>query len=214
VAIERARLSDQSIRRARTDERTRIARDVHDTLAQGFTAVALHIEAGLSQLAPDDEARVPLRRALDVARQGIDEARRSIRDLRPTPMENRPLSESIGALSRQFTADTGIRVRLEISDVGALPPDVETELYRIAGEALTNIGKHAAAREAAIRLDGSRTRVRLTISDAGAGFQPRTARRRGFGLAGMEERASQIGGRAKIRSAPGRGTIVTVTVKR
>ena len=214
VAIERARLSEQSIRRARTDERTRIARDVHDTLAQGFTAVALHIEAGLSQLAPDDEARVPLRRALDVARQGIDEARRSIRELRPTPMENRPLSESIGALSRQFTADTGIRVRLEISDVGALPPDVETELYRIAGEALTNIGRHAAAREAAIRLEGSRTRVRLIISDSGAGFQPRTARRRGFGLAGMEERARQIGGRARIRSAPGRGTTVTVTVKR
>lgn len=214
VAIERARLGEHSIRRARADERTRIARDVHDTLAQSFTAVALHVEAALARLAPGDPAEPALRRALEIARQGLEEARRAIRALRPSPIENASLRESLAALSRQFTADTGIRVRVELADTGPLPPEVETELYRVASEALANIGRHARAREAALRLESPRGRVRLTIADSGVGFRLRDARGRGFGLAGMEERARQIGGRASIRSAPGRGTIVTVTVKR
>jgi two-component system NarL family sensor kinase len=212
VAIERTRLSEQSIERARTDERSRLARDVHDTLAQGFTAIGLHVEAGLSRLAPRDRARPSLERALDAARQGLDEARRSIRSLRALPLENRPLNEALGALSRQFTADTGVRVRLEISDTGPLPADVESELFRIASEALTNIQKHAGAREALLRLDTAGGRLRLTVRDAGVGFRVRGARRRGFGLVGIEDRARLVGGRATIRSAPGRGTSVTVTV--
>jgi two-component system NarL family sensor kinase len=212
VAIERARFGERSIEHARADERSRIARDVHDTLAQGFTAVALHIEAGLSRLEPRDEARPALRRALEVAREGLDEARRSIRGLRASTAENRPLAEALGALSRQFTADTGVRIRLEISDVGPLPTETESELFRIASEALTNIRKHAGVREAALRLDGVRGRLRLTVADAGVGFRVRGARQRGFGLVGIEDRAREIGGRTAIRSAPGRGTTVTVTV--
>ena len=111
VAIERARLGEQSIQLARADERSRLARDVHDTLAQGFTAVALQIEAALSHLDPRDRARPPLRRALDVARQSLDEARRSIRSLRAPTLESRSLAEALAAMSRQFTADTGVRVR-------------------------------------------------------------------------------------------------------
>jgi two-component system, NarL family, sensor kinase len=212
VAIERARLGEQSIERARTDERARIARDVHDTLAQGFTAVALHIESGLTRLERRDKARPPLQRALDVARESLDEARRSIRSLRAPALDNRPLAEALAALSRQFTADTGVRVRTDISDVGPLPPDTESELFRIASEALTNIRKHAAAREASLRLDATRGRLRLTIEDSGAGFRVRGARRRGFGLVGIEDRARVAGGRATIRSAPDRGTSVTVTI--
>jgi two-component system NarL family sensor kinase len=212
VAIERARLGEQSIERARADERGRIARDVHDTLAQGLTAVALHIEAGLSHLAPRNQAQPPLRRALDAARQSLDEARRSIRSLRASPLENRPLGEALAALARQFTADTGVRVRLDISDVGALPPEVETELFRIASEALTNVRKHAAAREVSLRLEPARGRLRLTVADAGVGFRARGARARGFGLSGIEDRARQVGGHARIRSAPGRGTTIAVTV--
>src|SRR5436309_4524869 len=101
VAIERARLGERSIERARAEERSRIARDVHDTLAQGFTAIALQIESGLSQLGPRDQARQPLGRALDVARQSLDEARRSIRSLRASTLETRPLAEAFGALTRQ-----------------------------------------------------------------------------------------------------------------
>jgi two-component system NarL family sensor kinase len=212
VAIERARLSEQSIQHARADERARIARDVHDTLAQGFTAVALQIEAGLSHLDRSDEARPALGKALDTARQGLDEARRSIRSLRAPALENRSLPEALGVLSRQFTAETGIRVRLEVGDVGSLPADVETEMFRIAGEALTNIRKHAHAREASLRLETIAGRLRLTVADAGAGFRVPRARGRGFGLAGIEDRARSVGGRASIRSVPGRGTTVTVQV--
>ena len=212
VAIERARLGEQSIEHARADERSRIARDVHDTFAQEFTAVALNIEAGLSHLESGDRAQPALRRALDAARQGIDEARRSIRSLRASPLENRPLAEALGALSRQFTADTGVRIRMDISDVGPLPADVESELFRVASEALTNVRKHAGAREASLSLDAARGRLRLTVADAGAGFRVRGARGRGFGLAGIEDRARLVGGRAAIKSTPGRGTRITVTV--
>ena len=212
VAIERARLGIQSIEHARADERSRIARDVHDTLAQGFTAVGLHIEAGLSHLEKRNEARPALRLALDAARQGLDEARRSITSLRASPLENRSLAEALGALTRRFTGDTGIRVRTDVADVGPLPTEVESELFRIASEALTNVRKHARARDASLRLDMVRGRLRLVVSDAGAGFQARGSRRRGFGLSGIEDRARAVGGRAVIRSAPGRGTTVTVTV--
>ena len=212
VAIERARLGERSIERARAEERSRIARDVHDTLAQGFTAIALQIESGLSQLGPRDQARQPLGRALDVARQSLDEARRSIRSLRASTLETRPLAEAFGALSRQFTADTGVRVGLELVEVGPLPPEIEGELFRIGSEALTNVRKHARAREASIRLDKTRGRLRLTVSDDGVGFRVRGARRRGFGLLGIEDRARLVGGRAVIRSRPGRGTTIEVTV--
>lgn len=212
VAIERARLGEQSIEHARADERSRIARDLHDTLAQGFTAVALHIEAGLARLARRDPAAPALRKALDAARQSLDEARRSIGTLRASSLENRTLPEALAALSREFTADTGVRVRLDVADVGPIPGDVESELFRIAGEALTNIGKHANARDASVRVDQTRGRLRLIVTDTGKGFRVRGAHRRGFGLVGIEDRARLVGGRASIRSSPGRGTTVTVTI--
>jgi two-component system NarL family sensor kinase len=212
VAIERARFSEQSVEVARADERSRMARDIHDTLAQGLTAVALQIEAGLSHLGGKHEARRPLNRALDVARSSLDEARRSVRALSPSSLEKGSLAEALAALSRGFTADTGVRIRADLAEVGALPADVETELFRIAGEALTNVRKHTKAREASLQLSVVKGRLQLKVSDSGAGFHPRRARRHGFGLIGIEERARRIGGRATIRSAPGRGTTILVTV--
>jgi len=214
MAIERARFSEQSVELARSDERSRMTREIHDTLAQGLTAVALQIEAGLSHLDSQHEARRPLNRALDVARLSLDEARRSINALSPSSLEKGSLAEALGALSRGFTADTGVRIRTDIADVGTLPADMEAELFRIASEALTNIHKHAKAREASLHLDATRRRVRLRVADTGVGFRPREARRRGLGLIGIEERARRVGGQATIRSVPGRGTTITVTVPR
>ena len=212
VAIERARLSEQSVEHARADERARIARDIHDTLAQEFAAVGLHIEAGLSHLARGDAAQRPLRLALDAARQGLDEARRSIGSLRASPLENRSLAEALAALSRRFTAETGVRVDVDISPIGPVPAETEGELFRIAGEALANVRKHSRARDVSLRLDAARDHLRLVVSDTGVGFRVRGARRRGFGLSGIEDRARALGGRATIRSAPGRGTTVAVRV--
>ncbi len=144
--------------------------------------------------------------------QGLDEARRSIGALRASPLENRSLVEALGVLSRRFTAETGVRVRMEISDSGALPGEVESELFRIASEALTNVRKHAAAREVSLRLET----IRGAFAPDRRGCRPRIspARRapRGFGLVGIEDRRALVGGRAAIRSAPGRGTTVTVTI--
>jgi two-component system, NarL family, sensor kinase len=189
-----------------------VVREIHDTLAQGLTAVALQIEAGLSRLGGTNEARRPLSRALDVARSSLEEARRSLRALTPSSLEKGSLAEALGALSRGFTADTGVRVRTDIAEVGSLPADVETELFRIASEALANVRKHAKAREASLELGIVKRRVRLKVSDTGVGFRPRSARRQGFGLVGIEERARRVGGRATIRSSPGRGTTVLVTM--
>jgi two-component system NarL family sensor kinase len=213
VAVERARLGEQSIEHARADERARIARDVHDTLAQGFTAAALHIEAGMSRLDARSQARPSLGLALAAARQGIDEARQSIAALRASPLEHRSLAEALAGLSRHFTADTGVRVRVAIAaDLPPLAREVESELFRIAGEALANVRKHSGAREASIALARVRGRLQLMVRDPGRGFRTRAARRRGFGLLGIEDRARAIGGRATIRSTPGRGTTVVVTV--
>jgi len=212
VAVERARLAETSIEHARADERSRIARDVHDTLAQEFTAVGLHIEAALPHLEARNRARPALRLALDAARQGLDEARQSIAQLRRSPLEHHSLAEGLGMLSRRFTADTGVRVRLDIADVGPLSSEIESELFRIAGEALTNTRKHAQAREASVRLAAARGRLRLVVGDNGRGFSVTPARAAGFGLSGIEDRARSIGGRAVIRSTPGRGTTITVTV--
>jgi signal transduction histidine kinase len=85
-------------------------------------------------------------------------------------------------------------------------------LFRIASEALTNVRKHAGAGEVTLRLEATRAGLRLTIEDTGSGFRARGARRRGFGLLGIEDRARAVGGRARIRSAPGRGTTVAVTI--
>jgi two-component system NarL family sensor kinase len=212
VAIERARLAERSVNVARAEERSRMAREIHDTLAQGLTAVALQIEAALSHLGRRDRAVPRLERALDVARASLDEARRSVRALRVAAMDGRSLADSLAAMARRFTADTGVRVHLDAPSPGILPTDVESELFRIASEALTNVRKHARAREVTIRLTTARRRVRLVVADEGVGFRVRGARRRGFGLLGMEDRARLVGGSLSIRSVPGRGTVLTTTV--
>jgi two-component system, NarL family, sensor kinase len=212
VAIERARLVEQATERARAEERARLARDVHDTLAQGLTAIALQIESGLTTLSRRDRSRAALTRALDVTRQSLDDARQAIRQLRSPSTANRPLAEALAILSRRFTAETGVRVDVAAGTEGAVPPEVEAELYHIASEALANVRRHAGVGEAAVRLAVEGGRVRLIVSDSGRGFRPRTARRRGFGLLGIEERARAVGGRATIRSTPGQGTTITVTV--
>src|ERR687884_918474 len=114
IAIERARLADNATRLARAEERTRIAREIHDTLAQGLTAIALNIESALNRLETrPDQARERLERALAMARENLEEARRSVLDLRTTPLAGRPLADALAALGRGFNSETGIAVRVQ-----------------------------------------------------------------------------------------------------
>src|SRR5207248_2595056 len=110
IAIERARLAEDATRLARAEERTRIAREIHDTLAQGLTAIALHIEGAMKRLdTHPDQARERLERALAMARENLEDARRSVVDLRTAGrLESKPLAEALAGLARSFTSDTGV----------------------------------------------------------------------------------------------------------
>jgi two-component system NarL family sensor kinase len=213
IAVERAGLAEDAARLARAEERTRLAREIHDTLAQGLTAIALNIESALNRLeSRPDQAREQLTRALSMARQNLEEARRSVLDLRTTPLAGRPLADALAALGRDFNSDTGITVRVDATSDVALPLRVEAELYRIAQEALTNIRKHAHAREVRISLRQRGRVLMLSIRDDGRGFSPREARGGGHGLVGMRERARLIGGRLESSAQPGRGARVVARV--
>jgi two-component system NarL family sensor kinase len=214
IAIDRARLAEAATRLARAEERTRIAREIHDTLAQGLTAITLHLESALKALERDPErSRERLERALSTARQGLEDARRSVLDLRSAPLE-KPLPEALASLARAFTGETGVRVHLRMEGDVSLPQETEGELLRIAQEALRNVRLHAHAREVEVALMGGPRRVRLRVRDDGCGFEPTDGGVGRYGLLGMRERARLAGGRLQIRSEPGAGTTVLATVPR
>jgi two-component system, NarL family, sensor kinase len=209
IAIERARLAEDSARLARAEERTRIAREIHDTLAQALTAIALQLEGALRTMdASPPRARARVERALAVTRESLDEARRSVLNLRAAPLAGKPLPEALAALGRALTAETGIRVHVD-APAAPLPPRVEAELFRIAQEALANVRRHASATEVEITLTTAPRRVRLAIRDNGSGFKPAAVPEGRLGLVGMRERAQVLGGGLRVQSAPGRGTTIT-----
>ena len=212
IAIERARLAEETARLARVEERARLAREIHDTLAQSLTAIALHLEAAVGQLERDPaRSRQRILRALDVTRSSLEDARGSVLNLRASALAGRPLPEALAALARTVTADTGIRVRVEASHAAPLPARIESELFRIAQEALTNVRRHAEATEATVTLDATAHRVHMTVRDNGRGFAPRAVAEGHLGLVGMRERAQLLRGTLRVRSTPGRGTVVTAS---
>jgi two-component system NarL family sensor kinase len=211
IAIERARLAESEKRAARADERTRIAREIHDTLAQGLTAIGLQIEGAINTLDTDSgRARQRLERALALSRDSLEEARRSVLDLRAEPLAV-PLPEAIAALGRRLTADSGVRVHVTSHDIPDLDLRTETELYRIAQEALTNVYLHSGAADVEVTLQVRRAHLQLKVRDDGRGFAAGVERDR-YGILGMRERARLLGGTLKIRTAPGRGTVISVRV--
>jgi two-component system NarL family sensor kinase len=214
IAIERARLAEDATRLARAEERARIAREIHDTLAQGLTAIALNIEGAMHRLeSRPDQARERLARALSMARENLEEARRSVLDLRTTSqLAGRPLSEALAALGRSFTSDTGIAVRVQADSSLQLPIRTEAELFRIAQEALTNVRKHARAHRVDVALRRRGQAVVLTVRDDGRGFRLRERRPDSHGLIGMRERARLLGGRLQVSSKLAGGTRVSARV--
>lgn len=215
IAIERARLAENATRLARAEERTRIAREIHDTLAQGLTAIALNIEGAMRLLeSRPDLARERLGRALAMARENLEEARRSVVDLRTSSqLEGKPLAEALAGLARSFTSDTGVPVRVQAVHTERLPLRTESELFRIAQEALTNVRKHARAHEVELALRRRGATISLSVRDNGTGFTYRSrAVTDRHGLVGMRERAKLLGGRLQVSSAAGKGTRVTARV--
>jgi two-component system NarL family sensor kinase len=213
IAIERARLAEDATRLARAEERARIAREIHDTLAQGLTAIALNIEGAMHHLeSRPEQARERLERALAMARENLEEARRSVLDLRTTPLAGRPLAEAIAALARAFTSETGITVTVEADSELRLPLRMEAELFRIAQEALTNVRKHARARHVQVSLRSRARSVTLTVRDDGLGVVRNGTSPGGHGVIGMRERAKLLGGTLQISGRADEGTAVRARV--
>src|SRR6266540_1796438 len=166
TAIERTQLADQATRVALVEERNRLAREVHDTLAQELTGIALQLEAAeaLLDTAPD-RARARIRQALVRTRESLAEARRSVLDLRAGPLERQALPAALEELGRRFAAETGIAVATNIAQEGPrLPARAEEALYRIAQEALANVRRHAQASAVQIELHITGDQAMLTIN--------------------------------------------------
>jgi two-component system NarL family sensor kinase len=220
IAIERARLFARSVQLGAAEERNRLAREIHDTLAQGLAGIVLQLETADALLDAESaaaRAQQAVRQALALARSNLEEARRSVLDLRAAPLEGRRLDEALAALAGEHTAHGAPAVTLRASGAGRpLPARVEIGLYRIAQEALVNAARHAAARRVTLELAVGPERVRLAIEDDGRGFDPAQAANgsdaQGYGLIGMSERARLLGGQLEIDSAPGAGTRLEVTV--
>ncbi|HZW76215.1 MAG TPA: histidine kinase [Caldimonas sp.] len=186
-----------------------MAREIHDTLAQRLTAIALQLEGGLRRLERGD-ARTDFARALDMAREGVVEARGSMLALRGAAPAGDPLPQALETLARSFTSSTGIRAHVEAAAL-ELPAPVERELLAIARESLTNVRKHARATAVTIELARHGSNVELSIRDDGAGYV-RAQVGRGQGIVGMRERARLAGGSLRITGARGRGTAVRAAI--
>jgi two-component system NarL family sensor kinase len=214
IAVERARLFARSTKLGALEERNRLAREIHDTLAQGLTATALQLESADALLdAGSEGAHEPLRRALSLTRSNLEEARRSVLDLRAAPLEGRPLSEALKTLVDRWEAETGINARYgAVNGSRPLPPSVEAALYRICQEALTNVARHAEVGRATVRLVATPDQVRLVVEDDGRGFDASEVSEGRHGIVGMRERAEVLGGSLQVRSEPGAGTRIEATV--
>ncbi len=197
------------------EERNRMAREIHDTLAQAFTGVLVHMGA-ISRLAKTNPEAIQshIQTVRDLARSGLTEARRSVGALRPQLLEEGNLWTALERFvsSMQFSPETRLICEI-IGTPYALPPDAENNLLRIGQEAFTNAVKYAHANEIRIELVYEPTQCCLRIRDDGQGFKVNnTTLSQGFGLLGMSERAEHIGAQLSIDSQLGQGTEVSVFV--
>lgn len=198
-------------------ERSRIARDLHDTLAQGFAGIAFQLEAVATKLteAPA-QAQQHLNLALNMVRHSLSEARRSVMNLRSAALEKGDLGTALAETARQVMAGRPVEVQLQtLGSTRPLPAKVESNLLRVGQEAITNALRHSQAGNIVIEIDYRRENVLLRIRDDGQGFDladPARVQGGHFGLLGMRERAKQMGARLDINSRPGRGTEVELEV--
>ncbi|PZV10077.1 MAG: hypothetical protein DCF22_17440 [Leptolyngbya sp.] len=199
------------------DERNRMAREIHDVLAQAFTGILLHVGAAMEiMLKKPAKAEAHLETVDELARSGLAEARRSVVALRPKLLEEGNLSSALKRLTTQMQVSSQTQLTYEVIGAAyALAPHVENHLLRIGQEALTNAVKYAHATEIHIELVYEETQCFLRVKDNGQGFDvAQVSLERGFGLVGMSERAERINGELIIQSQPGQGTEVIVIVNR
>ncbi|HET8910400.1 MAG TPA: GAF domain-containing sensor histidine kinase [Ktedonobacteraceae bacterium] len=224
LAIQRATLSAaqtrSATRLATIEERNRLAREIHDTLAQGLAAITLQLETAdaLVESRPQ-RSQEAIKRALSLARRNLEEARRSVMDLRAAPLQGYTLSEALTVLAHQANEQGEIPVVFRYlpgdEDV-KLTTRVEASLYRITQEALTNALRHAQATHIELLLSLEEDCIHLMLQDDGVGFDAEAVTQNPseghFGLTGMMERVKLLGGTLCIASEPGEGTCIAIDV--
>ncbi|MEX2125831.1 MAG: response regulator [Woeseia sp.] len=199
----------------REEERTRIAREIHDELGQVLTGLKMDVMWLIKHFSKDQK---PLLEKAEIMRQLIDSTMQVVRriatGMRPQILDDMGLVAAIGWQAREFQKRLGIRCRIELPAQGPdLGSALSTAVFRIFQEILTNIARHAKASSVSVQLDISKVRLTLAVADDGAGIADSAVRaRESLGLAGMQERAHLFGGAVSIRGIPGRGTTVSVSI--
>jgi signal transduction histidine kinase len=222
-----AQLLTQAREAGAGDERQRMAREIHDTLAQGLTGIITQLEAA-QQTASEAERDRRIGNAKLLARDSLAEARRSVQALRPQALEDCKLPDALADEVARWTATSGVPAEVKITgDPGVLHPEVEVTLLRVAQEALANVAKHAAASHAWVTLSYMGDVVTLDVRDDGTGSsQPGespgmspgmntadgSGAGGGFGLIAMRQRVNRLAGQLEIESEPGAGTAVSASL--
>jgi len=201
---------------ATSRERNRLARELHDTLAHSLAGLTVQLEALRTLLAHDPAAAQQAADGiLALARHGLEESRQAIQALRTDPVETLGLVGALQDMLQAFQARTGVQTDLSVAGQKPdLTNDEAQSLFRIAEEALTNVERHAAARQVTVRLALGSDRVDLVIQDDGAGFEPAGVDPDRYGLTGMRERAAMIDAALEVNSRPGGGTQVWCSLER
>ena len=216
IAVERARLFDKSVELGAVEERNRLARELHDTLAQGLAAISLKLETAdalLEAQANPEKVRDVVQQALEAARANLEEARRSVLDLRAAPLEGKTVAEAIQTLAVDAARRGRIEVKFDHVDAShPLPARIEISLYRIVQEALANVIRHAHAEQASVQLVVRPQQIELTIADDGQGFDPTQIPEGHYGLIGINERVRLLGGQVVVNSCPGEGTSLEINI--
>lgn len=193
-------------------ERERMAQEIHDTLAQGFTSVVMLAQTAQAQIEVGQRAQAADRLAQieQVARDNLAEARALVAAFGPAALADATLGEALERLGERFQAETGVQVDVGLADAGGVSRDTEVVVLRAAQEALANVRKHAGARRVALRLRRADGVVTLEVVDDGRGLTPGSAE--GVGLRGMRDRVTAGGGTLEVVGEPGRGTRVRLAL--
>ena len=209
----RAELAGANKEAGRLAERDRLASEIHDTIAQGFTSIVMLVQAAEAVIGEDtDRARKQLDLIGRTARENLAEARALVAGLGPAPLAAASLGDALSRLADRAAEESGVRSEFEV--LGTPRPvgtSAEVVLLRVCQEALANVRRHAAATNVAVTLSYAGECVALTVTDDGTGFNPDEPTG-GYGLRGMRARVSEIGGTLRVRSAAGTGTTVTAEV--
>lgn len=206
----RANLMKVEREAGRLAERQRLARDIHDTLAQHFTSIIIHLSA--AKHSNPEAVQSEVQQAEDAAREGLDEIRRIVWDMQPEQIEKASLIEAVEELAARWSAENGVQVKMNVTGTPRpLPSSADTALLRISQEALHNINKHARAKNVNITFSFMEDVFAMDIADDGLGFDPLKTSN-GFGLKTMRDRIEELGGILTIESERGGGTAIAVSL--